>query len=126
MLAGVTQLMVAGKDQDRKWKQEFILSKWKNDLIIYFLDNTNSVKFIELNNFITEKDHWGNQADYLVPFGIRYYNMDRECNFLTSLLLKLLATQEWDRIKSFVSTQNQGIVKEYSEANIISEYDIIA
>lgn len=66
-------LMLGGVDHDhqKKWKAQDILSKWKNELIIYAIDKTNAVKHIGLNNFVTENDYWGPRSDYLVYFGIR-------------------------------------------------------
>jgi hypothetical protein len=72
-MAESLMLMLGGIDHNhqKKWKPQDILSCWKNELIIYTLDNTNAVKYIELNNFVTENDHWGPKSDYLVYFGIR-------------------------------------------------------
>ena len=56
---------------EKVWRPYDILSKWKNDFILYFIDDTHQVKFLELNNFITENDHWGEEAEYMVYFGVR-------------------------------------------------------
>ena len=60
-------------DHVKRWKPEFIGSNWQNELIIYIIDNSQQIKYIELNTFVTESDNWALQADYLVYFSVRYH-----------------------------------------------------
>lgn len=112
------------QSQNKTWNKTDMFSNYKNKLYLHFIDNTNEVKFICLDNFFSDNDFWEIGSNYVVPCAIKYYNIEKQMNFMSSVLLNSLDGAD-GALKDFISRHNTEITELYKEVKIISATDIL-
>lgn len=95
-----------------------------SQLHLYLSTESGQIKYLNLENFISQNDYWSKNSDYLVSYGIRSFNYSRNLNFFSSLIIYKLFNNEHKAVKEFLARFKDEIHEEYYITRIITKWDL--